>query len=277
MIIQNKYLRCEIEENGGQIHSLKRLDGNIEYMWQGDPQFWKYKNPTLFPIVGSTFDRHIRVLGQVLPMEQHGFARLNNFKCVDQQSDRVTMRLCDNDQTRAIYPFAFNLDITYRLWDEELYIDYRVENKSEEIMPFQFGLHPAFSLDYQPNSSTTDFKVIFHPASDLTFNREERILSLVEEWDLSEEMFKERGTWMFKDVNAPFVSLTDGKNGVTVGISGYKWLCFWKKPNAPFLCIEPWHGHGDYEPVEVDLSQRDGTLVLHPHQHWITSYSIKPF
>ena len=81
-------------------------------------------------------------------------------------------------------------------------------------------------------------------------------------------------TIIIKDPKSTEASLTNGKHGVTVGFKDYPWLAFWS-PNAPFVCIEPWYSHTDFEEVRVPFEQREGTLVLKPHETFETSYSIR--
>ena len=78
-------------------------------------------------------------------------------------------------------------------------------------------------------------------------------------------------------VSDPFsseASSTNGSHGVTVGCVGYPWLAFWS-PNAPFVCIEPWHSHTDFDEVKVPFEEREGTLFVAAHRSWTTAYSIR--
>ena len=51
-ILENNFLRVEIDKLGAEIKSIKNKL-NIEYLWQGNPEFWKRQSPILFPIVGK--------------------------------------------------------------------------------------------------------------------------------------------------------------------------------------------------------------------------------
>ena len=50
--LQNQQLTVKIDELGAQLHSIKRQDNGIEYLWQGDPASWNRQAPILFPFVG---------------------------------------------------------------------------------------------------------------------------------------------------------------------------------------------------------------------------------
>ena len=66
------------------------------------------KSPALlFPMVGRAFGDQIKVDGVHYPLPQHGFARRSRFAAVEASATRCVLRLEDNEQTRAAYPFAF--------------------------------------------------------------------------------------------------------------------------------------------------------------------------
>ena len=74
---------------------------------------------------------------------------------------------------------------------------------------------------------------------------------------------------------SPYVTLVDGKDTMKVSIMGYKYLAFWKKPEANFLCIEPWHGHSDFAEVHCDFKDREGTIILKPNRIYTTTHSLE--
>jgi galactose mutarotase-like enzyme len=277
MRLENEYLIAEFVAKGAQLSSLISKETRIEYIWQAKPGFWGYHNPTLFPIVGSLAGHSYTHNGQQYKMKQHGFARNFEFECVQSNEISCTWRLTDNEETLKQYPFHFSLLIRYTLEGKRILIDYKLENRSNEIMPFQFGLHPAFNVPLQSIKTLEDYRIEFHPECNLKFYNEDLYIKSASSIPLSETMFEERPTWMFEDVLAPFVSLTDGENGVKVSCAGYRWLAFWKPLKAPFVCIEPWHGHGDLKSEPIPFEQREGTMLLPVGKHWITSYTIEPF
>jgi glucose-6-phosphate 1-epimerase len=58
----------------------------------------------------------------------------------------VQLLLTDTPETLKAYPFAFLLSMEVRLAPGALEISTSVSNRSEETMPFSFGLHPCFNL-----------------------------------------------------------------------------------------------------------------------------------
>ena len=50
--ISNGQIAIQIDSMGAELKSFKRMDTGTEYMWEGDPAYWKRTSPILFPIVG---------------------------------------------------------------------------------------------------------------------------------------------------------------------------------------------------------------------------------
>ena len=66
--MENDLVSAVIDEHASEIHSFKDKATGIEYMWQGDPAFWAGRNPTLFPMVGSTWNKEVHLKGKVFRM-----------------------------------------------------------------------------------------------------------------------------------------------------------------------------------------------------------------
>ena len=60
-----------------------------------------------------------------------------------------------------------------------------------------------------------------------------------------------------------------------VGLEGWPFLGLWTKPGAPFLCIEPWHGHADEEGFAGEFTGKGGAVVLQPGDTFVRSFSIR--
>ena len=49
-------------------------------------------------------------------------------------------------------------------------------------------------------------------------------------------------------------------------------LGIWAKPNAPYVCIEPWWGINDNHDKKADLSEKRGIMSLNPNEDRIFSW-----
>lgn len=264
--------QCEVtvDEHASEIHSFKDIKENREYMWQADPAYWTGRNPTLFPMVGSTYDKKLHIKGKEYAIGNHGFTRHSDFTCVEHDDSHIKMQLKDNEETLAQYPYHFVLTITYTLKERTVSIHYEITNTNKETMPFNFGLHPAFNCPSDPSKKFEDYKLVFNAPEDihwLTTNKDQ-VTGLA----LDRPALKD--TIIIHNPKSTEASLTDGTHGVTVLFKGYPWLAFWS-PKAPFVCIEPWFGHTDFTEVKVPFEEREGTLFLEAGKTWTADYAIR--
>ena len=58
--IENPFLYVEVSDRGAELMRIMRKDTGAEILWNGDPAFWSYRSPILFPNVGSTWQKKMR-------------------------------------------------------------------------------------------------------------------------------------------------------------------------------------------------------------------------
>lgn len=275
--LENESAKIEVSEHASEITSFINKENNKEYMWQGNPEYWAGRNPILFPIVGNTYSKKYKLYGKEYAFKtNHGFTRSSKFKCMKNDDNEIIMQLKDNEDTYSQYPFKFLLAANYKLEGKALTITYTITNNDEKNMPFGFGLHPAFNCPLNENETIRDYHI--------SFSNNECNKNLIGNYelngnkiDLSYELFEGNDTLVFDDLNSSHVSLTNGTHGVKMNISGYKWFAIWTKKNAPFVCLEPWHSHSDFEENDLDFDKREGTIILAPNDSYTTSYTIEVF
>lgn len=255
-ILENGQVKVVIDEMASEIHSFTRK--GREYMWSGDPKYWSGRNPTLFPMVGRTWDGLLHIDGKTYTTGNHGFTRNSLFKGKRVDEATVTMELCESDETLKQYPFAFRLVNTYHLEENTLSIATTIANEKEKVLPFHFGYHPAFAC---PSFSTWRLECSGKGQST-------KYIALDAE-RLNETIILERPLF-------DTYTLTDGIHGVSVGAAQYPWVAFWS-PKAPFVCIEPWYSHTDFGKVEVPFDKREGAICLEKGKEWHAQYSISVF
>lgn len=275
--IENAAAILEVKTQAAEITSFYDKEKQIEHMWQGDPKFWAGRNPILFPMVGSTWTKDYQIDGKTYKMGNHGFARHSDFTVESVSEDTIVLSLSDNEETRAQYPFEFKLTVTYQLCGKKVTITYRIDNLSARMMPFSFGLHPAFNCPMAPGERFSDYRIEFACPEEASKDNKGRTMPLIDgrSIPLSYELFDQIPTLLFEHAHSPYVTLTNDSNFVRVSVAGYRWLAFWTKPEAPYLCIEPWHGHGDFEETHVPFEEREGTIQLRPNGSFTTSYTIE--
>ena len=85
----------------------------------------------LFPNVGKTYRNTVLINGTHYPTSQHGFARDSRFKCICEKADSVSFLLASSEETKEVYPFEFELVITYTLKEKSLCVRWEVRNPGE--------------------------------------------------------------------------------------------------------------------------------------------------
>ena len=147
--LRNNELTVQFKEFGGALSSIKDEDG-IEYLWQGNPQYWSGQAPVLFPIWGSvrddkvSFDSDNKDILRIIP--RHGLVRKENFlfRQIDEQTIAFTFKF--TEVTLKNYPFNFGLKIIYRLHESTITTQYQVTNtENNRILPYFIGGHPGFN------------------------------------------------------------------------------------------------------------------------------------
>ncbi len=79
--LRNADLEVEVSPLGAEFVALRDAGGR-DFLWDGDPAFWKGRAPLLFPIVGKVPDDLLLIDGKITPMRQHGLARISTFDLV---------------------------------------------------------------------------------------------------------------------------------------------------------------------------------------------------
>ena len=63
--------------------------------------------------------------------------------------------------------------------------------------------------------------------------------------------------------------------GVEISFSDFNYLGIWAKPNASFVCIEPWLGISDSVNTNKDFTQKEGIQLLEAGNQKKFTYSIR--
>ena len=287
IIISNDKLTASIKQKGAELCSLVSKETEIEYMWQGNPEYWGRHAPVLFPIVGQVKEGEYEYRDRKYNLSQHGFARDQEFEIVYQTGNLVSLKLKASEESKSKYPADFELVISYSLVDDRIDCKYEVINKEDETMHFSLGLHPGFSCPLGDGTTFDDYELTF--SENETLDRhllEGPFLSgeVVESYlndessiSVSHELFKDDAL-IFEGFKSKSIRLRSSKNKhfVEMGLEGFPLIGLWSKPNsdAPFVCIEPWYGVAD-ESNRKPFEQKKGIQVIKGNGHWKARTYIK--
>lgn len=269
VLLQNEILSVEISPLGAELQSLRSLHDGSEWLWQGDKTWWTGRAPLLFPIVGQCPEGEVEIEGRHYAMRSHGFARHSVFTLADHEPHRARLCLMANEETRAAYPFDFRLTVEYRLEGACLITDVCIENLDQREMPFQFGFHPAFVLPL-PRAEGQPHEVRFAEAQPQKMRRlsgglmhPEVLPSPLKDGKIVVDPKDYMADAMvFPDLGAQRVIYQGGPSAVQMEVEGLPDFALWQKPDAPFLCLEPWHGMAPYPHQGKSLAARPNAILL---------------
>ena len=278
--IKNEYLTARISDFGAELKSLRY--NNEEYIWQGDNKFWPDSSPVLFPICSGLVDDGYFYEGKIYSMPKHGFAKEMTFKVEEKNESSVTFLLTDTNDTTAIYPFNFELRITYSLKCKKTDVKYEVKNTGSNQMYFSIGAHEGY---YCPEG-INDYELIFPKKTTLyhtyltdnfTIGTEKKlILDDNDILPLNYEYFKEDAL-IFENIDFEGVILKNRNNNkkIKVTFKDFPYLLLWTVPDAPYICIEPWCGITDREGTTRDIKTKEGIIALKSGELLVRDHSFE--
>lgn len=283
-------LTVKVDSSGAELTSIVANHTGREYLWQADPAFWKRHSPVLFPIVGSLWNGEYHYKKTAYPMSQHGFARDNDFRLIRQSDDEIRFGFTDTEHTRKAYPFSFELQIGYRLFQNKLEVIWQVVNKGGEDMYFQIGAHPAFFYPHFDPQGTGRGYFAFDKAEGINYiliaqkgcadTDTLHPLNLDEEGLLPIDVHTfDRDALIIQDNQVQRVALLDPSRRPFITLHFDAPLVgLWSppgRPDCPFVCIEPWYGRCDRVGYTGDIHGRDYMNRLAAGKTFDASYTIE--
>ncbi len=283
--IKNDFLTVVINDFGAEIQSIKSSKTGFEFLFQGDDVNWGGKCPILFPICGRLHDKTYTYNGKSYNMGTHGFASSSLFSVLDKTDTAITFSLKSNEETRAQYPFDFELKICFSLDNNALKQNVSVSNLSNGVLPFALGFHPGFNAlekDVPIREHSVTFNKKCYPVS-LGFNKfgfvNGKDFSLKLENDLSfkitDELFDNDSTFLSEIADEATFTCPNSNKSITLKYSDMTHLGLWTAVGAPFVCIEPWHGIPGRENVIEDFGDRKLFIYLDSGKTYNTFFDIE--
>lgn len=276
-------ISATIAADGAELCSLKNADG-LELLWQAGPE-WPRHSPVLFPIVGRVKNDEYRHRGKTYPMKQHGFARDFRFDWVEQSPTSCRLALIDSDATRAIYPFAFRLELSYVVDQSDLKLGFDVINTGDEILPASIGGHPGFNWPLLPRLAKEAYSLNFSDEEPAPIRRLDGGLlgprpapSPIhgKTLALAEHLFVNDAIIMDRLASTSVRYAADRGPSIEISWEGFPELGIWSKPTgAPFVCIEPWHGFVSPAEFDGEFTEKPGLMLIAPGEKRTLSYRVR--
>jgi len=286
--IENQQLKVSIHPKGAELQSIFHKDHRLEYMWNGDPAVWGKHSPILFPMVGTLKGGQYHYKGKIYQLGRHGFARDRVFVVEMQKPDAITFLLRSDAETRASYPFDFELRVSYELLENGLRTGYSVNNPSGEDLYFSIGAHPAFKVPLLEGMDYSDHYLEFEKAETiarwpisadgLIERKPLPVLNGSRRLPLSKELFA-NDALVFKHPASHAIALRSDKSphGLRMAFPGFPFLGLWAAKNADFVCIEPWCGIADGVDSHQEWTEKEGINRLAPGETFGRAWTLDIF
>ena len=212
--------------------------------------------------------------------EKHGYIRFKTFEVESKTDSSVVFLHKSDDETKQKFPFDYELRVFFTLEEKTLKIDYSVINKTNKTMYFNIGSHEGYATpegieDYDvlfPQNETLNAYVLY---GNLLSNQQLPIIKDQNYLPLYDKYFTVDAL-VFKDLKSKSATLRNRKTGkaIRVDFPDAKYFLLWHKPNAPYMCVEPWNGVQDIVGSSYDITEKEGITVLPGSEEFKYTHSI---
>lgn len=281
-IIKNELLELTVNSVGAEKKALK--SAKVNYLRDVD-KYWDRTAPFLFPIVGALCDGYTIIDNKEYHLKQHGFLRDQEFEVLQQKEDEISFVNVYNEETLKMYPYKYKVVINYKLKKNTLITQINVHNENDQKILFNLGGHPGFRCPLYPNEKFSDYKLVFEKPETFTspkveadgtlnFNVPAAKFTKLQELRLQYEYFASEAI-VIPRVKSDYVMLVNGNGqGIKFEFADFVSLGIWTKPNAPFICLEPWIGYADRHDTDHQFVNKDNIVQLDPMEVYTVKYQI---
>jgi galactose mutarotase-like enzyme len=168
--------------------------------------------PLLFPNAGP-------LKGGLYNLPHHGFARRMPWKITGQKQNSITLQLLSNEETRRIYPFNFEMELTVKAAGNELIHSLNVKNTGDKPMPTAYGIHPYFVIQQEEKQNLVTNIGGFNPAE----------INWMDEFDKP-----------FANSGSILLQMPGKKITIKSAPDIFQFVRIWHLAGRNFICIEPW-------------------------------------
>lgn len=286
--LSNALLKIAVNTIGAELCSIASVKNKNEFMWDANPAIWGSFAPNLFPIIGALKNDDYIFKNKIYTMPKHGFIRHSkDIKRISQTNTSLVFSLKHNKKLLEWYPFKFEFLITYTLHGNTLDIHYTIKNLDKQTIYFSVGGHPAFKCPVYAGEKYSDYSLVFekeetsksyllNKKNGLLTDQTKAVFDTPNSIALKPDLFN-NDALIFKDLASRAVALVSKTHGeiLTVSFQAYHYLGLWAKPNAHFVCIEPWLGITDHENTTQQLIKKEGIIALPIDESFEASYTIQ--
>jgi galactose mutarotase-like enzyme len=281
-VMSSGTLSATVKADGAELCSLRDAAG-AEVLWQGAP-VWPRHAPVLFPVVGRLKDDTLRHDGKSYRLTQHGFARDRRFAWLNRSATACRLVLHEDTETRAMYPFAFRLEIAYALDDDVLEQRFTLTNPGRGVLPASLGAHPGFAWPLAEGVEKAAHVLEFAEPEPAPVQRltEGLLRDALEPTPIVDQtlalepaLFAADAVILPDPVSRSVRYRAPGAPAVELAWEGFRQLGIWSREGGNFLCIEPWHGTASPMDFDGEFIHKPGLMLIPPDEHRTLSLRIR--
>ncbi len=286
--LENNFIKIAVKSFGAELCSVKSKQTNIEYIWQADDHIWARHAPNLFPVVGKLYNNEFIYENKTYQLSQHGFARDNEFVCIEQTKAKLVFDFSYSEKTLVCYPFQFNFRVTYQLMDNSVEVIYTICNTDTKELYFSVGAHPAFNCPLESSECFEDYELQFNLNKNPTINALSNglisnstceLLVANNKLPITKKLFENDAlVFLNAQINEVSLNSTKSKHGIKLTSENWPYFGIWSKPQTQnFVCLEPWYGIADFENTNQQLKTKTGIIELKSDTEFNCNYSMTFF
>lgn len=276
--IENKDFSLAVKEMGAELNSFKSKKTGFEFIWSGNTDIWYGQSPILFPIIGRLLDDKYRLDGNEYTMPKHGIARKKPFKLIEQTENSLKFIQSDDAESLEAYPYHFDLLVEFKITENGLRVTHTVVNKNDCVMYYSFGAHPGFNCeigDYLEMSDDTELLTERIDHESILIEEKFPVKMDGNKIVLTPDIFNDDAL-ILSDFKSKNIKIKSNNHNRVVSFNfDSPFLGIWAKPNAPYVCLEPWWGVNDNYDKKDDLSQKRGIMALNPKEEKSFNWNIE--
>lgn len=281
--------KMEISMQGAEMRGFTTADGR-DWLWRGSADSWKSSAPVLFPAIGALKNGGATIADQFYAVPRHGFAKFQTFRVLEQGEDWITFLLEQNEETKKVYPFDFALQVTHRFLDNGFETRYTVENHSDREMPFLIGGHPGFNCPMKDGEAFEDYILRFEKEETVETTLSNNPTHTLEGTEpipfeadrctlpMKHADYDRLDTYILCGLNSRSVELIHRQTRKGIRFSfDMPVLAVWTMPekNAPYVCLEPWHGCPAYSNETGRFEDKPYHVTLGAGESYACGYRMK--
>ena len=287
--IKNDNLTVEINSLGAQLWSIKDKVGK-EYLWQGDPEFWKDRAINLFPYIARLTEGKYKYQDKTYELPIHGFVRGTELEVEQSNDAEIKFVLTDNEETYQQYPFHFCFQVRYQLLERKFKIEFYIENCDEKPIYLGVGGHPGFQVPIQKELDFEDYYLEFSAVSSpkrVEFSQDCFVLDENKEYEmingtripLAHTLFDEDAIVLKNTAKEVVIKSDKDPSGIRVSFPSMEYIGFWHKPctKAPYVCIEPWSSLPSRKGIIEHLEEQDNLIMVKEKEDKTFDWTIEIF